>query len=241
MWLTKITSRKYYHKPPGNPNLSTIKVSELLRKTEASWKYPNSILHRVDVSSCAANQPMEDAHFQTILNNGSACFGILDGHWTNDCSKLVAYALPRYIEKYIKDANIKTSLKEAFEQLDKDILGLPWKSLPTLSNSLKEIESLDPKQKLQTLLQCLPTFSGSCAITANLYQNDLFIAHAGDCRAILGIRDGTGWVSKALTLDHQPSNLRELSRLHQDHPGEEETVASKAGDGPLRVLGILFY
>jgi pyruvate dehydrogenase phosphatase len=70
-----------------------------------------------------------------------------------------------------------------------------------------------------------------------LYQNDLFVAHAGDCRAILGIRDGTRWVGKVLTQDHQPSNLRELSRLNQDHPGEEETVAFNAGDGPWRVLG----
>lgn len=43
---------------------------------------------------------------------------------------------------------------------------------------------------------------------------------------------------KTLTEDHQPSNLRELSRLHNEHPGEEQTVVEKGRDsGPLRVLG----
>lgn len=58
-------------------------------------------------------------------------------------------------------------------------------------------------------------------------------------RAVLGVYDKAKDIIKgrALTEDHQPSNLRELSRIHNDHPGEENTVVDNPGRGPLRVLG----
>jgi pyruvate dehydrogenase phosphatase len=138
----------------------------------------------------------------------------------------------------LHDTNIKETLRNAFEGFDADLMRLPWKALSELSTkSLKEIEDMDPKRKLQALVQSIPSFAGSCAIVAKIYKDDFFVAHAGDCRAIVGFTDKGKWKGKPLTQDHQPSNLRELSRLNQDHPGEEETVAFNAGDGPLRVLG----
>jgi pyruvate dehydrogenase phosphatase len=214
------------------------KINELLRQFESSWSFENSSIARIDCSAVGANQPIEDAHFQTILKNGSVCIGVLDGHWTSDCSRLSAYALPLYIEKYLQETNIKGCLKDAFKGFDADLMRLPWKALSELSErSIHEIEALDPKRKLQALVQSIPAFSGSCAIVAKIYNTDFFVAHAGDCRAIVGYAEKGRWKGKALTQDHQPSNLRELSRLNQEHPGEEETVAFNAGNGPLRVLG----
>jgi pyruvate dehydrogenase phosphatase len=224
--------RFYYHRPPGNPHVPPGKINELLRQFESSWMVADSCIARIDSSTLGANQPSEDTHFQTILKNQSICVGVMDGHWTADCSRLISYALPLYIEKHITSKNY---LKHAFEDLDRDVLRLPWKAIPELSGSVEAIESMDPKKKLQALVQSLPAFAGSCAVVTNIIDRDLIVAHAGDCRAIIGIHQNGKWKAKPLTLDHQPSNLRELSRLHQEHPGEEETVAF--GRGPLRVLG----
>ncbi|RKO92043.1 phosphatase 2C-like domain-containing protein, partial [Blyttiomyces helicus] len=57
-------------------------------------------------------------------------------------------------------------------------------------------------------------------------------------RAVLGVQNADGsWQAVPLTDDHQPSNPRELERLINDHPGEENTVAFRSGRGPMRVLG----
>jgi pyruvate dehydrogenase phosphatase len=43
---------------------------------------------------------------------------------------------------------------------------------------------------------------------------------------------------KSLTEDHQPGNLREMSRILKEHPGEDETAAFSF-EGPPRILGRL--
>ncbi|KAJ2998483.1 Pyruvate dehyrogenase phosphatase catalytic subunit [Globomyces sp. JEL0801] len=241
-YLGKYLSCRHYSRrvPPGNPNLDIEQINNLLGQFATSWKInhdPNSLILRIDSSAVASNSPIEDCHFQTILKDGGVSLGVLDGHWNTDCSRLVAYALPHYIEKHLDEQkSVSKSLRNAFEALDKDIINLPFKALPT-AQSLDDIKKMDKQTKLIALQQSLPAFAGSCAITSYIHGKDLYIAHAGDCRAILGIRGATNWKGRALTEDHQPSNLRELSRLQHEHPNEDATVAFNAGDGPLRVLG----
>ncbi|KAJ3315924.1 Pyruvate dehyrogenase phosphatase catalytic subunit [Boothiomyces sp. JEL0838] len=230
-------TRRLIHGPPGNPKLSTEQIDSILKSQEKSFKVsndPNSQIHRIDSNTLASNSPSEDAQFQTILKNNAVAVGVIDGHWSNHCANLVSYALPHYIEKYLDEDKRKITLAKAFESLDNALLALPFKALPELSNSPEEIMAIDPEKKKQAIIHSLPTFSGACALTSYVSGDDLYVTHAGDCRAVLGLLSNGKWKAKALTEDHQPSNLRELFRLNKEHPGEENFVVSGS---PPRVLG----
>ena len=165
----------------------------------------------------------------------------MDGHWSNHCSQLVSYALPQVIKRLLaKRGSINAQdLGNAFQLLDSAILKLPWKALPELDTNIDAIKSLPREQKLAILRACMPAFAGSCALVSHIMDNSLHIAHAGDCRAVMGSFDAEKnvWKLRAMTEDHQPSNLRELARLNSEHPGEDDTVAFSGAGGPLRILG----
>lgn len=59
----------------------------------------------------------------------------------------------------------------------------------------------------------------------------VFVANAGDCRAVLGKRNGSKWEAAALSRDHTATS--EVEKLRREHPKEPDVVS----DG--RVKGIL--
>jgi pyruvate dehydrogenase phosphatase len=67
-------------------------------------------------------------------------------------------------------------------------------------------------------------------------QNGIFVAGAGDCRAVLG-RKGTsgGWEMIEASFDHTLKREEEVARLKEEHPGEPQEVLTASG----RVLGVL--
>lgn len=255
--------RKFFQS--GTPNLSSIEISKILQKNQKSLKIRSNVsdakdILRIDSSSVGSNVNNEDSWFQRILDPDEAVFlGVLDGisyllvlvypsflgHWDADCSRHASIALPNYLQK-IRSLSQNKSLEkadlvQAFLQLDRDILRLPWRLVKDLdSMSIPDIKSLDKETRWEVLRKAMPAFTGSCALVTHIKDSQIHIAHAGDCRAVLGSFDpfSKSWKARALTEDHQPSNLRELSRLQNEHPGEEDTVAfSSSGNGPLRVLG----
>ncbi|KAJ3271519.1 Pyruvate dehyrogenase phosphatase catalytic subunit [Terramyces sp. JEL0728] len=230
-------SKRFIHGPPGNSKLSKEQIDQILKSQEKSFKVGTAFesqIHRIDSNTLASNNPTEDCQFQTILKDNSVALGVIDGHWTNHCANLVSYALPHYIEKYLNEDKMLITLSKAFQSLDNALLSLPWQALPELSNSPEEIKNVDPEKKKQAIVQSLPAFSGACALTSYVNGDNLYVAHAGDCRAVLGSVNDGKWKAKAITEDHQPSNLRELFRLNKEHPGEENFVVSGS---PPRVLG----
>ncbi|KAJ3325175.1 hypothetical protein HDV06_004965 [Boothiomyces sp. JEL0866] len=237
-------TRRLIHGPPGNAKLTIEQIDSILKSQEKSFKVandPTTQIHRIDSNSLASNTPSEDAQFQTILKDNSVAVGVIDGHWSNHCANLVSYALPHYIEKFLEEDKRKMTLAKAFESLDNALMALPFKALPELSNTPGEIINVDPEKKKEAIIHSLPTFSGACALASYINGDDLYVAHAGDwyskdnhSRAVLGSVNNGKWKARALTEDHQPSNLRELFRLNKEHPGEENFVVSGS---PPRVLG----
>jgi serine/threonine protein phosphatase PrpC len=59
------------------------------------------------------------------------------------------------------------------------------------------------------------TQSGACALALLLHGNRLWVAGAGDCRAVLGaVDDKTGQLyAIRLSLDHKPTDPQELARI----------------------------
>ena len=112
---------------------------------------------------------------------------------------------------------------------------------------------------------CRPAKGGACVVCALLLGDDLYVASAGDCRAILD-RDGDEtWTWSracpaspdaaqgpfaggvvALSRDHRPSDAAEAARVTATGgriftlPGETEPrVAARSGKGGLRVTRAL--
>jgi pyruvate dehydrogenase phosphatase len=236
--MLRLIGKRAIHKITGNPSLSIDEINKILRKKE-SFQTVSTLksIKRIDSCSVECNDPFEDCSFAKVVK-GNAFLGVTDGHWAPDTSKLVSYALPYYMDKFQLPIQ-KENFISCYEMLDKDILSLPWKALKQMGGSLNDLKKVSNEEKLRCLVESMPAFSGACAISAHISSNELFVAHAGDCRAVLGVydKDKNTIKARALTEDHQPSNLRELSRLHNDHPDEEKTVVDNPGRGPLRVLG----
>jgi len=108
--------------------------------------------------------------------------GVYDGHGGKGAAAFVAENL--HINLQVSPAwrqwDVKTALKEAFKQTDKDLL-----------------ETEEP--------------SGTCAVVAVLHESRLYVAHAGDCRAVLC--SGEKWEATRLTEDHKPDRPDEKARI----------------------------
>lgn len=141
---------------------------------------------------------------------------------------LVKYLHENVSADFESEDRISDSLTTAFERLDSDLLT----EAQTLSNDIAVNE------------ECTRTaFSGSCATVAFMQGNDLFIANAGDCRAVMGVQMSNGqWSSIVLSHDHNAYNSNELNRVKSGHPANEGTTVIKQerllGElAPLRAFG----
>ncbi|XP_012994402.1 pyruvate dehydrogenase [acetyl-transferring]-phosphatase 2, mitochondrial [Esox lucius] len=79
-------------------------------------------------------------------------------------------------------------------------------------------------------------FAGSTACVAHVGTEGIYVANAGDCRAVLGVQEEDGsWSALPLSQDHTAQNQAELERLRAQHPpSERDTVVMED-----RLLGIL--
>ncbi|KAJ3298754.1 Pyruvate dehyrogenase phosphatase catalytic subunit [Borealophlyctis nickersoniae] len=218
-------------------------IDDFLRSNESYILFPSATgIQRVDVCAVASNNPIEDQHWEGMVGKDGALFGVFDGHWDPTCGLTVERHLPAYIaaslRKNPKDAT--AALVDAFERLDKDLLDLPSRAIPDFDRlTPDQIRALPMDVRRRAMDVITAALTGSCAIMAYVKGSDLYVANAGDSRAVLGVRDKNGkWSALPLSEDHQPSNPTELERLKKEHPGEERTVAFKnRPDGPMRVIG----
>lgn len=141
---------------------------------------------------------------------------------------LVKYLLENVSVDIDSDDDVTDSLTTAFERLDNDLM----------------TEAVATSNDIDSHNECLRTaFSGSCATVAFIQGSDLFIANAGDCRAVLGEQMGNGqWSPIVLSNDHNAYNNNELNRVKSAHPANESTTVIRQerllGElAPLRAFG----
>jgi len=123
-------------------------------------------------------------------------FGCYDGHSGNKAAIHVKkYLVENLHEELLKrdEPNYEEALRIAFKRTNKDFL------------NIAESDNWD---------------DGSCATTALLVGDDLFVANAGDCRTVLLQRDeaqedpnNIKYNSVALSTDHKPSVPSEMERI----------------------------
>ncbi|XP_039989767.1 pyruvate dehydrogenase [acetyl-transferring]-phosphatase 2, mitochondrial isoform X2 [Xiphias gladius] len=109
----------------------------------------------------------------------------------------------------------------AFKRLDADI-------------SLEAQVPLSSDLMKSTAIQV--AFAGCTACVAHIGTDGIHVANAGDCRAVLGVREEDGsWSALPLSRDHNSQNQAEVERIKAQHPpSERDTVV--ADD---RLLGVL--
>lgn len=130
------------------------------------------------------------------------------------------------------------ALRTAFNLADRDLIQPPMDYLKSLEASSKGSPlQLTEEQRQHGLNLLQPALSGSCAISAlfDTSSSNLYVALAGDSRAVMGTFDPETqkWKVEVLSEDQTGRNLREVERMKKEHPkNEEETVIMRG-----RVLG----
>ena len=138
---------------------------------------------------------------------------------------LKSNSLSEKVESLTADT-LQRCLKESFVNLDNEI-----------SNSaLAEVKKILSGRSMTTEMneRIYMALDGSCALTALVGKDGVTVAGTGDCRVVLGHRSKWKWDAIALSEDQNGLNEKEVSRLLEAHPGEEDTVIDSD-----RVLGQL--
>ncbi|WWC57705.1 uncharacterized protein I303_100239 [Kwoniella dejecticola CBS 10117] len=143
--------------------------------------------------------------------------------------------------------NVIRTIQHAYTELDDHICQSPIKLLSTLNKPSNPSEYPTPRQTLVALAQ--PAASGACAITTfvDAENEDLYVALAGDCRAVAGWQSPDGsWRCDSLTEDQMGENPKEVERMQKEHPASERDTVIKGGRvqgglQPTRAFGDAVY
>ncbi|KAI8892768.1 phosphatase 2C-like domain-containing protein [Globomyces pollinis-pini] len=252
--------------PEVDVMLSQESIAKILTENELFLKSDSSLVSRIDHNSIASNNPIEDYHSQHRFND-SLIIGIYDGHGGYECAKLVKKYMASYVAHYVsqpipdqvsKSEHIKSSLQSAFVALDHDILNGILKAKKVSTSWFYPFSSSESDYKA-VVRNLKSATSGACAIVAYIDKDDIYVASAGDCRAVIAqnpnitlnrnlklVKDEElPFISIPLSTDHTTHNQNEFDRLIKEHPGEEETVIRKnrvlGGLQPTRTIGDARY
>lgn len=141
---------------------------------------------------------MEDAHITNLyLTSKVSLFAVFDGHGGPEvsefCQKTFSAALLH--SQHFRHGRYKEALEETFLRMDRLLAHDPHAELPGI-----------PVRRHH------PSNVGSTAVVVLITETDLFIANAGDSRAILSMKDQS---IVQLSRDHKPELEEEGDRIRK--------------------------
>lgn len=145
-------------------------------------------------ATCGRRESMEDTHFMLPHMSEEKdvhSFGIFDGHRGAAAAEFSVRAVPGFLRQFGHATSPTDALVEAFVRTD-----------------IAFREELILHQKSKRIIQ-KDWHPGCTAVTALIVRNKLFVANAGDCRAILS-RAGKPF---PMTKDHVASCPKERERV----------------------------
>ncbi|KAL7225149.1 hypothetical protein ACSBR1_020516 [Camellia fascicularis] len=160
--------------------------------TDPSAYHP--VLSWGSFGTCGRRETMEDTHFLMPHMCGEKdihVFGIFDGHRGAAAAEFSARALPGFLQSLGSIKSPSDALLEAFVKID-----------------VAFRNELDSHRKSKGVIQ-KDWHPGCTAIVALIVRNKLFVANAGDCRAML-CQAGSAY---ALSKDHVASCPEERERI----------------------------
>ncbi|KAL6868129.1 hypothetical protein ACP4OV_014974 [Aristida adscensionis] len=170
-------------------------------------------------SRAGPRHAMEDAHAVITDKNGGhsqlAFYGVFDGHGGRAAVDFVSDRLGRNVVAAVLAA------AEASPAPEEDAVSAAIRAAYLATDG--ELLAHDAQQQ--------GARGGACAATAVVTGGDLYVAHLGDCRAVLS-RDGGA--AAALTADHTCAREDERARIERDGG-----YVSRGGGGAWRVQGSL--
>ncbi|CAM9914357.1 unnamed protein product [Scytosiphon promiscuus] len=180
----------------------------------------------VVASTYNGNGPIEDRHDIRQSPRGDFFVSVLDGHGGWQAAELARKRLNIAAQTELKNTlaqnpdQVKGALTQAFLRVEREYL-----------YQVKTAFELGFGAVART---------GACAIMALVRDNRLFVANAGDCRAVLGRRRLTrrvvgGWTTGgagepeavALSNDHNAKEQVEQAKLKKLHPFEGDVFTCK--------------
>lgn len=212
------------------------------------------------VNMYAANDPTEDAYSVHIDQQARiAYFGVFDGHSGTAASQYAKNELIHYIryKLYNECVRNQSSLGDQEQPLVNtdttansscDQLSLYRLMERALCHGFEEADRVFLESAVYDTQRLRDSFTGSCALVTAIIGNHIFIANAGDCRAVLGrtyitpisCEGGNVLVYEAVQMTNDHTATSEQARLHQEHPNDPEVVSNGRIKGrlePSRGLG----
>jgi pyruvate dehydrogenase phosphatase len=246
-WLTNtgedvpVLQSRFVSQVLNKPGLSKYEITQMLCRE--AYSFPVEGVPGVSKyygAQLASNSPCEDRFVHGKLssprNHGAPwmAWAVFDGHAGWQTADLLEKQLLPLVQENLCEIRLNTvapstestqrAITKAFVDLDSSIMDTAQETSQS---------NLPLQEKMQRLM---PAFAGSCALVC-LYDpiiNRLHVACTGDSRAVLGQKNADGkWEVFPLSVDQTGSNTDEITRINQEHPGEEDIA--KNG----RILGLM--
>ncbi|KAI9028676.1 phosphatase 2C-like domain-containing protein [Hyaloraphidium curvatum] len=229
--------------PTPEANMALDAINKRLREKESVHPVGGgSVVAKYEMNYIPSNNPFEDRHDEKrSLSGNRFYFGMYDGHGGWEAATLVQEYLTAYVAYEVEaavgakelplDAKLTPEQhKQRKELIDKAITTAYERLDADLLNGSLVLPGTSDKASLADQMRA--SFAGACALMAFIDGKDLYVALAGDARAVLGRRAKWGWETVQLSQDQTPRNPEEYRRLLLEHPGEEFSVVVRG-----RVLG----
>uniref|UniRef100_A0A3Q2PIQ3 [Pyruvate dehydrogenase [acetyl-transferring]]-phosphatase 1, mitochondrial n=1 Tax=Fundulus heteroclitus TaxID=8078 RepID=A0A3Q2PIQ3_FUNHE len=258
-YQTSSALRSYNLTPPQVNSI--LKANEYSFKIpEFDGKNVSSVMG-FESNQLPANAPIEDRRSAaTCLQTRGMLLGVFDGHAGCACAQALSERLFYYIAVSLLPHDTLCELEAAVEAGRAQSPILQWHKHPNdyfsreaqslYFNSLRTYwqELIDLTRLIITLYQVGDSnaylhywvlrvaFSGATACVAHIDGHDLYIANAGDARAVLGVQEEDGSFSAhTLSNDHSAQNEEEVARIRSEHPHSERKTVIRQD----RLLGLL--
>eukprot|EP00640_Fibrocapsa_japonica_P001305 CAMPEP_0113943046 /NCGR_PEP_ID=MMETSP1339-20121228/17997_1 /TAXON_ID=94617 /ORGANISM="Fibrocapsa japonica" /LENGTH=381 /DNA_ID=CAMNT_0000947791 /DNA_START=390 /DNA_END=1535 /DNA_ORIENTATION=+ /assembly_acc=CAM_ASM_000762 len=218
---------------------SSVALAESAQSQEGHWFPHRHILGTSPISAPVelnwsnfatydANYPIEDRHFVAKMTGGHIFASVFDGHGGWQAAEYAQRHLEEYLEAELAhcathpgqplcDSQVQGALSRAFERVERGFITLIHQSFNAGFGAVARV--------------------GTCALVALVRGERIFIANAGDCRAVLGRRQhkngripGITHVPVALSSDHNCREPKEQLKLRKWHPAEDNVFVCKRPD-----------
>uniref|UniRef100_A0A7S4PIH2 PPM-type phosphatase domain-containing protein n=1 Tax=Guillardia theta TaxID=55529 RepID=A0A7S4PIH2_GUITH len=173
----------------------------------------------------SSNTKCEDrsiVHIAGKGENSESYFAVYDGHGGWECAEFAYNMLPDSISSFLpkeegckNDDEMESAISKGFCQVEErwtEKLKVEW-----LKNPNYVTYGPPGTERLSSV--------GTCVLLAVVHKGVLYIANAGDSRAVLAQKGfGGGYRAQRVTTDLNAMNPAEQDRLRRNHPGEVDIV-----------------
>jgi len=253
--------------PSTNKDFPKNAIKGVLESRQHTWSNEDStaLIANYTTNSIAANAPIEDSHVE-LVSGSQGFFGVFDGHSGDKTAELAANNLVPLFrsvlcserQKQLAVLNNATKgqrdhpLQACVSDPDCVRRAVESEQNENKRNALRQLSISGVVQStlhrafvdhdLRQVKDSLSgagglSLSGACALLTHVMGDHLFVANAGDCRAVLGHCEANQgkeiWSAVPLSADHRLDNEAEKARVVASHPGESDIVKDGRVKGSL--------